>query len=69
MSKIKDKVIELGGTGIVPGPTKLYATAFPTEEKAKEFIDWMQDNYEVNHISHPIKMRNNPGYDVGYDAN
>lgn len=65
---IKDKVKELGGTGIVPGPSKMYATGLPTEEKAREFIDWMHETYNVVYISHPLKMVHNPGYDVGYAA-
>lgn len=65
---IKTKVIELGGTGVVPGPSKMYATGFLFPTSAREFISWMNDNYETAHVGNIIKMRNGT-YDVGYDAN
>lgn len=68
MSTIKDKILELGGNNCVCGPTMMYGTGFPSEEKAQEFIDWMHLSYDVNHISAPLKMRHHPGYDVGYDV-
>lgn len=66
---ITDKIKELGGTGVVPGPNALYASNFPSLVAAEQFIRWMDSEYEVLEIGKPIQRYGFNTYDVRYNAN